>query len=390
VIYEIKQFQNSLLDKVILFTGGGGGIGLEAVKILLYMGAKVVVAEKDSKKIKFSKTLLEKENLAENAYFYKINLASKFQIMKMLKLLLKKYGFIDIIFNNAISVFLGEVENVSIKSWEESYKVNFMAPLIIAQKVIPLMKIKNSGGIIFISSSGAAAFMGAYEVFKTAQVELANTLYAETENTDIFVYTLAPGLVKTETAINAIKIVSEKMGITTDEFYKLNDPHILSKEDAGLGFALSLLKSKDYSGKEIGSIQVLNDFGFNKMDNGNKEIDGKTIEVIMIVIQAFEEQYNGWKKMNIFEKQWVLRDFRKNVGISTDECYEKLNQLRQTLTSSNKFQFDHLLLFTKLKNYFERQYKLLQGYEKNPEKLEAYSNYLLELIKNIGIIAEIQ
>ena len=103
------------------------------------------------------------------------------------------------------------------------------------------MKTKNSGTIVFVSSSGAAPFMGAYEVFKTAQVELCNTLYGELENTNINVYSIGPGLVKTETAMREIEVVSSHLGMTTEEFYEMNERHILGVEEAGTGFALSVL-----------------------------------------------------------------------------------------------------------------------------------------------------
>jgi hypothetical protein len=307
----------------------------------------------------------------------------------MIRYIIKRYSFIDVVFNNATVIFLGEIENVNLKSYDISYKVNFIAPLLITQKIIPLMKNKNNGIIVFVSSSGAAPYMGAYEIYKTAQVELANTLYAEIEKTNISVYTIGPGLVKTETAANAIEIISKKLGMSTDEFYQMNESRILRKEEAGLGFALSVLKSKEYSGQEIGSTLVLNDFGINKTDNENKDLDSKTIEIIIKVIQAFNEQYNGWKNLNIFERQWVLRDFKKNVGISSDECNENLIHLLNTVKSSNIIQLDYLSLFKKLKHYFQVQYKLLQGWEKNPEKLKNHSDYLLDLINNIEIIIKI-
>ena len=352
MLEKIKPFQDVLKNKVILLTGGGGGIGLETAKVLLYMGAKVIVAEKDKEKIRLANEILKNENLLENVDFYKIDLASEKKIEKMVKYVINKYNFVDVIINNATTVFLGEIENVGVKLWEISYKVNLRAPLLLTQKIIPLMKNRNSGVIIFVSSSGAAPYMGAYEIFKTAQVELSNTLYAEIEKTNISVYTIGPGMVKTETATNAIKIVSQKMQISTDEFYKMNEKHILGKEEAGSGFALSILKAKEYSGQEISSIQVLNDFSLNKPDDENTELDLKAIDSMKKVIVRFNEQYDGWLKMNIFEKQWVLRDFKKYVGISADECYEKLKYIMGIINNSHFIKFYYVGLFVKLKNYF--------------------------------------
>ena len=156
-------------------------------------------------------------------------------------MLIEKYGCPDVLFNNATITAMGAVEDVPIANWDKSYAVNFRAPLLLTQLLLPLMKNKNSGTVVFVSSSGAAPFMGAYEVFKTAQVELCNTLFGELENTNINVYSIGPGLVKTETAMKGIEVVSSRFGMTTEEFYRMNERHILGVEEAGTGFALSVL-----------------------------------------------------------------------------------------------------------------------------------------------------
>jgi hypothetical protein len=124
-------------------------------------------------------------------------------------------------------------------------------------------------------------------------------------------------------------------------------------------------------------------FGANKLF---AEVDIKTIEIINNVIKTYNEQYDGWKKMNIFERQWVLRDFKKNVGISADECHVKLTQLIKIINDNKIFPNDYLSLFEKLKSYFERQFELLQGFEKNPEKLYEHSEYLRKIINELEII----
>ncbi|QGU96335.1 hypothetical protein GOM49_15635 [Clostridium bovifaecis] len=103
-------------------------------------------------------------------------------------------------------------------------------------------------------NNAAITAMGAYEVFKTTQVELCNTLFGELENTNIRVYTISPGLVKTETALKGIETVASHMGIATEEFYKMNEGHIIGIEDAGTGFAISVLMDDKYNGEEIGAI----------------------------------------------------------------------------------------------------------------------------------------
>ncbi len=388
------SFKNKLEGKVILLTGAGGGIGFETAKALVYMGAKVIVAEMNKRKILLAQSTLDSIFGKNSVEFYEIDLSNENQIYALVSHVKDKYGRIDVLFNNATIATMGTVEEVSIDVWDKSYAVNFKAPLLLTQLVLPLMKQKSSGTIVFVSSSGAAPFMGAYEVFKTAQVELSNTLYGELESTNIKVYTIGPGLVKTETAMKGIELVSSHMGITTEEFYEMNENHILGVEEAGTGFAISVLMADRYDGQEIGAIQVLSDSGLLlKLDSSEntKSNDYKNIiPTVLNVVKVYKEQYYGWMKRNVFERQWVLRDFKKTVGYSADQFLEIMQHI-QYVVNNEKIQeiSTYSSNFQKLMEYYKRQYTLLQGYEKNPEKLKEYSITLLHYIEDLKTICDI-
>ena len=237
--------------------------------------------------------------------------------------------------------------------------------------------------------------MGAYEVFKTAQVELCNTLAGELENTNISAYSIGPGLVKTETAEKAIEKVSTLMGMSTSEFYDMNESHLLDVEAAGTGFAISVVYAQKYNGQEIGSIQALLDADVFKTENKKQEkslteesqklLNGHIYDVV----RTYLEQYDGWQKRNIFERQWVLRDFKKTVGFSTEQCKEKL-LYAQELSGKKLFGAitEYQPIFEKLQKYYQHQYKLLQGFEKDPERLEENSHIILNWIKEIQLILD--
>ncbi len=388
------SFKNKLEGKVILLTGAGSGIGFETAKALVYMGAKVIVAEIDKGKILCAQSTLDSIFGKNSVEFYEIDLSYENQIYALVSHVKDKYGRIDVLFNNATIATMGTVEEVSIDVWDKSYAVNFKAPLLLTQLVLPLMKQKRSGTIVFVSSSGAAPFMGAYEVFKTAQVELSNTLYGELESTNIKVYTIGPGLVKTETAMKGIELVSSHMGITTEEFYEMNEDHILGVEEAGTGFAISVLMADRYNGQEIGAIQVLSDSGLllklDSSENTKSNDYQNIIPTVLNVVKVYKEQYYGWMKRNVFERQWVLRDFKKTVGYSADQFLEIMQQI-QYVVNNEKIQeiSTYSSNFQKLMEYYKRQYTLLQGYEKNPEKLKEYSITLLHYIEDLKTICDI-
>ena len=384
------SLKNRLKDKVVLLTGAGGGIGLETAKAFIYMGAKVIIAECDKQKMNDAENLLTNQFGDHSAEFYPIDLSDEKQIHRLVSYVEEKYGCLDVLFNNATITAMGAVEEVPIADWDKSYAVNFRAPLLLTQLLLPLMKNKNSGTLVFVSSSGAAPFMGAYEVFKTAQVELCNTLFGELENTNINVYSIGPGLVKTETAMKGIEVVSSRFGMTTEEFYRMNERHILGVEEAGTGFALSVLRADRYNGQEIGCIQVLLDFGLQStsdQENSRRKDYQKISPIILDVIKVYKEQYFGWMERNIFERQWVLRDFKKTVGYSADQFLEMMQHIESIILDQKDQQIStYSADFEKLKIYYQRQYKLLQTFEKNPEKRKEYSNALQHYIEDLDVI----
>jgi hypothetical protein len=203
------------------------------------------------------------------------------------------------------------------------------------------------------------------------------------------VYSIGPGLVKTETAMRGIDKISSQMGMTAAEFYQMNENHIIDIEEAATGFALSVLMADRYNGQEIGSMQVLLDAGFvPSSDNRNTEENDyqEIIPIVLNVIKVYREQYLGWKKRNIFERQWVLRDFKKNVGCSADEFLNIMETMTLDINGIDLKQ--HANYFKKLMLYYERQYKLLQRFEKEPKKLQEFSIILQSYIKDLQIICD--
>lgn len=377
--------------KTVLLTGAGGGIGYEAARVFAAMGAHIIIAEIQQDKGKQAETSINAAFPDNPAIFYALDLADEDQTHAMVDWVLETHGVPDVVFNNATVTKMGAVDQVETAFWDNSYAVNLRAPLVLTQRFLPHMKERRSGTIVFVSSSGAAPYMGAYEVFKTAQVELSNTLALELEGSGVFVYTISPGLVKTETAMGGIEFVAASMGMTTDEFYQMNSQHILDVEKAGLGFALSAAYSQRYHGQEIGCIQVLTDFDMFS-DEGEDPVPSVEVSSqvqeqretrLALIQETYEQQRVGWGKMNIFERQWVFRDFKKTMGLSAEQASDTLRQIRNRLESRQGLQQKDRAFLEKLKGYWEHQLRLLYGYEKDKVKLEENAKIIKGWINDI-------
>jgi hypothetical protein len=82
---------------------------------------------------------------------------------------------------------------------------------------------------------------------------------------------------------------------------------------------------------------------------------------------TLKEQSDDWKRRSIFERQWVIRDFRKTAGMSVEEWLESLRQLEASLQGEGEIVMPPL---TKLASYYNHLADLARGYEKDATKLE--------------------
>jgi len=395
MLIEQSQLTNKNLDgKVIIVTGGGGGIGIECTRALLWLGATVIIAEINRR---LEKIFLELKTIyKEKILFYPIDIRKETQIAKLLKKAIASYGRIDGVINNATIAPIGALDEIAIKEIDHSYKVNLRAPALFYKYSIAQMKKQNSGVFITVSSSGAAPFLGAYEIFKTAQVEFSNTASMELEGEKIYAFTIGPGFVKTKTAVDAIKKIASKYNKSELDMLALLEEYTLTPEAAGVGFALAFVNALKYHGKEIGCIQVLNDFNIAIPAEKNIKLnlsDSYKMELTLVtqkVLNTYTEQYKGWMKRIVFEKQWLIRDFKKQVGCSCEEILGKiqffLGEIKTGCILKNAYSeygFDKLL------NYYKHQIELLKGHEKNQEKQREYTDILLSYCEDIQKISNI-
>ncbi len=376
-----------LKGKTAIVTGAGGGIGFEAARSLAWLGVKVIIAEVEKGIALNAVTDINGEFGEKMAYFVHTDVGSEKSISKLYRKSLKFFGSADIIINNATYAPIGYCEELEIKDWDRSYRTNLFGPFLLVKYFLPDMKKKNTGTLIFVSSSGAAPFMGGYEIFKTSQVELSNTLSGELENTGVINFTIGPGIVKTKTALNAIKKLAPMYGKTEEEFFGMNRNLMISVEEAGAGFAAAAANHEKYRGLEIGSIQALMDAGIEvENDSGAGEIEADLdVEALRFallkIMETFSEQYNGWMERPVFERQWIIRDFKKHMKCSPDEYRAKIKNYFENLNQSRNLYMSKDM--ENLKNYYLHQIELLKGYEKDRDKLDESNTIMNSWIAEI-------
>jgi len=339
------------------------------------MGANVIIAEIEAEKGLKTQRLINEEYNNNNVDFYQINISDEKQVDELYKYIMERYNHIDVLINNATVVPMGAIEKVSISNWDASYAVNLRGPVLLTQKFLPTMK--NTGGIIaFIPSAAVTPYMAAYEIFKSAQVELCNTLFHEIAGTNIITYLIAPGFVKTYTAIKSVETVASSLEITTEDFYKSLEEIILDVELAGVGYAVSVVNAQRYNGQMTSSYQVLVDQGLiientKTQDNRPIKVDyDKLATLFTSIANIFFDQYQSWQKKKLFQKQFILTDFKKQMGLPADNFKKQLETLQSQIQDHQWESFwSSKEIFIKLQCFYEHQKELLKNYEKNATQL---------------------
>ncbi len=374
VIEKIGLKSSALKNETIVVTGAGGGIGFETARALLWLGANVVIAEINEQGGAASADELAAEFGKEKVLFVRTDVGDEASVRHLFVQAEKTFGKVDVVINNATIAVLGAVKDVPIEQWDASYRVNLRGPVLMAKTFLPGMIQRNHGVFVCVSSVGGA-FLGGYETFKAAQVHLANTLDAELDGTDVITYTIGPGLVPTKTASNAVAEIAPLMGMSLDEFYKMNKNAMLSIEEAGAGFAASVVFAAKFRGQEISSMQALKaadlQYGGDESEPGSDKLSGEKLDQVktaLIRVHAtLKEQSEGWKSRSIFERQWVIRDFKKTAGLPVEEWLSALESMQSDLNGSGVVK--NLPPLEKLSAYYNHMAELAKGYEKNPAKL---------------------
>ncbi|RPH56926.1 MAG: SDR family oxidoreductase, partial [Chloroflexi bacterium] len=227
VISQLGLKTDALRGETVIVTGAGGGIGYEAARSLLWLGANVVIAEIDRQNGLKATHKLEAEFGAGRILFVNTDVGDEASVQDLYKESTRRFGKVDAVINNATIAVLGQVQDLPIEEWDKSYRVNLRGPVLMAKTFLPDMLKRDHGVFACVSSTGTA-FLGGYETFKAAQVHLANTLDAELEGTNVIAYTIGPGLVPTETASKAVAQLAPQMGMSVEAFFEMNKGAVLS------------------------------------------------------------------------------------------------------------------------------------------------------------------
>jgi NAD(P)-dependent dehydrogenase (short-subunit alcohol dehydrogenase family) len=182
----------SLAGQVAIVTGGGDGIGYEATRALLWLGASVTIAELDDVAGTSAVARLRAEMADPPVLYVHTDVADEMSVANAVEQTMARFGAVDIVVNNATFAPAGlPVTETAVVDWDRSYAVNLRGPVLLARACLPSMVARRHGVFVCVSSTGGP-FLGPYETLKAAQLTLAETLDAELDGSGVTAFTIGP------------------------------------------------------------------------------------------------------------------------------------------------------------------------------------------------------
>lgn len=256
--------RRSMQDQVAVVTGAGRGIGRETARALAWMGACVVIAEVDPRLGRETASQINREFHPNASLFIQTDIGDEDSVNHLARQVIRLFGRIDVVLNNAVSMPVGAVRDVPIHTWDASYRVNLRGLVLLLRVFLPAMLQQDSGVLAFIASSGGK-YRGAFETLKRAQVELAHILDAELEKSGVIAFSLYPGQVQTPGLETVQRQISTLTGQPGTPLPAASPEPVLSMEAAGAAIAAAAALATRYRGKDITALEVLKDTGIPLM-----------------------------------------------------------------------------------------------------------------------------
>jgi 3-oxoacyl-[acyl-carrier protein] reductase len=192
--------EKSIVNKVVVVTGGSRGIGAQIVKTLANENYKVILNYNNSKEQaeKIQQELLEQGNEIE---IIKADVSKREETEKLIQFAINKFNKIDVLINNAGISQEGLFTDVTEEEWQKIINTNLNSVFYCNQQALKYMIPEQQGCIINISSiwgeTGASCEV-AYSTTKAAINGMTKALAKEVGPSNIRVNAIAPGIIDTD------------------------------------------------------------------------------------------------------------------------------------------------------------------------------------------------
>jgi NAD(P)-dependent dehydrogenase (short-subunit alcohol dehydrogenase family) len=180
---------------VAIVTGAGKGIGKTIADKFTEEGAKVVLWD-------FDMACFAGVSSSPDRLIQQVNVKNENESIAAVEKVVKEFGRIDVLVNNAGISRHKPIEEMSLDLWNEVIDTNLKGVFLCCKAVMPIMKQQKRGKIVNIASLGARTGRPGvginYAASKAGVIAITQTLAKEVGPAGIYINAIAPGPILTE------------------------------------------------------------------------------------------------------------------------------------------------------------------------------------------------
>ncbi|MBZ5680767.1 MAG: SDR family oxidoreductase [Acidobacteriia bacterium] len=188
-------------DKIALITGSSSGFGLLTAIELAKDGFRVVASMRDLGRRQFLDSAAAAAGVADRIDVRQLNVTDFDAIPAFIDTLVREYGRLDVLVNNAGFAVAGFAEDLKLDEIRLQFETNFFGVVAMTKAALPTMRRQRSGHIIQVSSiSGlhGSVTISSYSASKHALEGWSESLRMEVSSLGIKVVLVEPGAFQTD------------------------------------------------------------------------------------------------------------------------------------------------------------------------------------------------
>jgi len=191
VIFLFSESQPSIKiqGSHVIITGGSSGIGLALAKELAAQGASVTIIARDKKKLEEAKDLIKEYMSRKNIYnpeqkilTYSADVTDFINLNAAIKDSINKNGKVDALVVSAGDTRPERLDDMDVKYYDHIMRVNYLGAIYATKSVIPNMKDRKTGRIVYVSSLLGLFGYPSYSIYSASKFALrglAESLHLE-------------------------------------------------------------------------------------------------------------------------------------------------------------------------------------------------------------------
>lgn len=236
-------------NKVALVTAASKGLGKASAIELMKEGCKVAICSSNKENL-IKATADIKSEVGTEPFWEVCDINKTAQIETTVANVVKEFGSIDILVNNCGGPAPGYFEDIDDKKWEDGYQQVLMSAVRFTRLVLPLMKDKNWGRIINITSLSVKQPVDNLLLsnsFRSALTSFAKTISQQYGEFGITINNVAPGFILTSRLYELARKRSETEGISHEKILaNMGNSNPVKKVGApeDIGTAIAFLASE--------------------------------------------------------------------------------------------------------------------------------------------------